>query len=102
MIKENPYLHRSSINFCSAPDDSGADIRVGGGLYANSDYYQPQYPKEDGLGIFKYYNFSQIKHLHADRLDLTPDFVNGNSSISQNNTKLFFTNLLNNLLNDWY
>ena len=102
IIQKNPYLHRSNINFCPAPDDSGADIRVGGGLYANNDYYQPQYPKEDGVGIFKYYNFSQIKNLHANKLDLTPDFVNGNSSISQNNTKLFFINLLNNLLNDWY
>ena len=75
---------------------------MGGGLYANSDYYQPQYLKEDGLGIFKYYNFSQVKNIHSDQLDLTPDLVSPDDSISKNNTKLFFTNLLNNLLNDWY
>ena len=73
---------------------------MGGGLYANSDYYQPQYLKEDGIGIFKYYHFSQIKNLHTDRLDLTPDCVNDHDSISKSNTKLFFTHLLNNLLND--
>ena len=102
IIQQNPYLHRSNINFCVVSDDSDPDIRVGGGLYANSDYYQPQYSKEDGLGIFKYYHFSQIKNLHTDRLDLTPDLVIPDDSISKNNTKLFFTNLLNNLLNDWY
>ena len=102
IIQKNPYLHRSNINFCVVSDDIDPDIRVGGGLYANSDYYQPQYSKEDGLGIFKYYHFSQIKNLHTDRLDLTPDLVSSDDSISKNNTKLFFTNLLNNLLNDWY
>ena len=102
IIQQNPYLHRSNINFCVVSDDSDPDIRVGGGLYANSDYYQPQYLKEDGIGIFKYYHFSQIKNLHTDRLDLTPDCVNDHDSISKSNTKLFFTHLLNNLLNDWY
>ena len=77
-------------------------MRVGGGLYANNDYYQPQYLKENGIGIFKYYNFSQIKNLHKDKLDLTPDFTSNHGSISKSNTKLFFTHLLNNLLNDWY
>ena len=101
IIQKNPYLHRSNIDFCSALDGA-PDIRVGGGLYANKDYYQPQYSKEDGIGIFKYYNFSQIKHLHANKLDLTPDFTSNHGSISKSNTKLFFTNLLNNLLNDWY
>ena len=102
IIQQNPYLHRSNINFCVVSDDSDPDIRVGGGLYANSDYYQPQYLKEDGIGIFKYYHFSQIKNLHANKLDLTPDFTSNHGSISKSNTKLFFTNLLNNLLNDWY
>ena len=101
IIQQNPYLYRSNIDFCQAPDGD-PDIRVGGGLYANSDYYQPQYSQEDGLGIFKYYNFSQIKNLHKDKLDLTPDFTSNYGSISKSNTKLFFTNLLNNLLNDWY
>ena len=101
IIQKNPYLHRSNIDFCPALDGA-PDIRVGGGLYANNDYYQPQYPKEDGIGIFKYYNFSQIKNLHANKLDLTPDFTSNHGSISKSNTKLFFTHLLNNLLNDWY
>ena len=101
IIQKNPYLHRSNIDFCSALDGA-PDIRVGGGLYANNDYYRPQYSKEDGIGIFKYYNFSQIKNLHANKLDLTPDFTSNHGSISKNNTKLFFTHLLNNLLNDWY
>ena len=101
IIQKNPYLHRSNIDFRSALDGA-PDIRVGGGLYANNDYYRPQYSKEDGIGIFKYYNFSQIKNLHANKLDLTPDFTSNHGSISKSNTKLFFTHLLNNLLNDWY
>ena len=102
IIQKNPYLHRSNIEFCSYYHCIEPDMRVGGGLYANSDYYQPQYSKEDGIGIFKYYHYSEIKELHTDKLDLTPDCVNDHDSISKSNTKLFFTHLLNNLLNDWY
>ena len=101
IIQKNSYLNRSNIEFCSSYHVD-PDMRVGGGLYANNDYYQPQYPKENGIGIFKYYDFSEIQELHTDKLDLTPDFVSNHGSISKSDTKLFFTHLLNNLLNDWY
>ena len=45
MIQKNQYLHRNYVNFCLGPylDDNERepDITVGGGLYANTDYYLP-------------------------------------------------------------
>ena len=111
MIQKNQYLHRNHVNFCSTSNDSAPDILVGGGLYANTDYYTPrelQWPyinPEDDLGTFKYYHFPQIKNIHAGQLDLTPNLVSDHSSTSvadKIDIKLFFTKLLNNLLNDWY
>ena len=42
MIQKNQYLHRNHVNFCSTSNDSAPDILVGGGLYANTDYYTPR------------------------------------------------------------
>lgn len=115
IIQKNPFLNRNKVHFCLGPylDDNERepDITVGGGLYANTDYYlpwhfqQPWYNPEDDFGSFKYYHFGQIKSVGSDRLDLTPNLVSDHGSTGLDykiDSKLFFTELLNNLLDDWY
>ena len=117
MIQKNQYLHRNHVNFYlgSYLDDHERrepDIKVADDLYANTDYYlpwhfqQPWYNPEDDFDTFKYYHFYQINNVHSDRLDLKPDLVSDHSSIigsdDKIDSKVFFTKLLNNLLNDWY